>query len=121
MAARLATAAAAPVMVRGMVFLPWALARYGHYINYTIENHAMSKAPFRLAVIGHRAAGLTAALAAAEAARLHDLAADITVVEKIPEASAGGNTLWSPSYMRLEAPDRIAADFEDEMLRATNG
>src|SRR5260370_36074934 len=46
---------------------------------------------------------------------------EITLVEKAPQESAGGNTLWSPSYMRLAAPDRIALDFERDMLEASNG
>jgi tricarballylate dehydrogenase len=46
---------------------------------------------------------------------------EVTLVEKAPEESAGGNTLWSPSYMRLAAPDRIAPDFERDMLKASNG
>jgi tricarballylate dehydrogenase len=46
---------------------------------------------------------------------------DVTLVEKATEESAGGNTLWSPSYMRLAAPDRIAPDFEHDMLAASNG
>ena len=35
--------------------------------------------------------------------------------------AAGGNTLWSPSYMRLDAPDRVAPDFEAAMGEATGG
>jgi tricarballylate dehydrogenase len=80
-----------------------------------------SKVPHRLVVVGHGAAGLSAALAAAEAARRRDLAVDVTLVEKATEEAAGGNTLWSPSYMRLAAPDRIAPDFERDMLQASNG
>jgi tricarballylate dehydrogenase len=80
-----------------------------------------SKVPHRLVVVGHGAAGLSAALAAAEAARRRDLAVDVTLVEKAAEEAAGGNTLWSPSYMRLAAPDRIAPDFERDMLQASNG
>src|SRR5262245_8471840 len=81
----------------------------------------MSKARHRLVVVGHGAAGLAAALTAVETARRHDLPADVTLVEKAPEESAGGNTLWSPSYIRLDAPDRIAPDFEHDMLRVSNG
>jgi len=81
----------------------------------------MSKSPHRLVVVGHGAAGLSAALTAAEAARRHDLPVEVTLVEKAPEESAGGNTLWSPSYIRLAAPDRIAPDFERDMLAASNG
>src|SRR6266446_545036 len=81
----------------------------------------MSKARRRLVVVGHGAAGLAAALTAAETARRHDLPVEVTLVEKAPEESAGGNTLWSPSYMRLAAPDRVAPNFEEDMLRASNG
>jgi tricarballylate dehydrogenase len=81
----------------------------------------MSKARRRLVVVGHGAAGLSAALTAAEAARRHEFHVEVTLVEKAPEASAGGNTLWSPAYMRLAAPDRVAPDFERDMLDASNG
>jgi len=81
----------------------------------------MSKAPHRLVVVGHGAAGLAAALTAVETVRRHDLPVDVTLVEKAPEESAGGNTLWSPSYVRLDAPDRIAPDFEHDMLAASSG
>ena len=81
----------------------------------------MSKAPHRLVVVGHGAAGLAAVLAAVETARRHDLAVDVTLVEQADEESAGGNTLWSPSYMRLDAADRIAPDFEREMMQAASG
>jgi succinate dehydrogenase/fumarate reductase flavoprotein subunit len=86
-----------------------------------MENRDMSKVPHRLVVVGHGAAGLTAAVAAAEAARSHDLAVEITLLEKAAPEAAGGNTLWSPSYMRLDANDRIAPDFEDAMLEACDG
>jgi succinate dehydrogenase/fumarate reductase flavoprotein subunit len=66
-----------------------------------MENRDMSKVPHRLVVVGHGAAGLAAAVAAAEAARSHDLAVEITLLEKAAQEAAGGNTLWSPSYMRL--------------------
>src|SRR5215468_1044650 len=81
----------------------------------------MSKARRRLVVVGHGAAGLAAALTAVEASRRHDFPVEVTLVEKAPEESAGGNTLWSPSYMRLAAPDRIAPDFERDMLEASSG
>ncbi len=44
---------------------------------------------------------------------------DITVLEKSREEEAGGNTRWSPSYMRLAAPDRLAPGFEDDMQEAS--
>jgi tricarballylate dehydrogenase len=75
----------------------------------------------RLVVVGHGAAGLAAAVAAAETARACGLDVAITLLEKADAEQAGGNTLWSPSYMRLDAPDRVAPDFEAAMLEATGG
>src|SRR5271169_6741749 len=90
-------------------------------MRHQMENRDMSKVPHRLVVVGHGAAGLTAAVAAAEAARSQGRAVEITLVEKATQEAAGGNTLWSPSYMRLDASDRIAPDFEDAMMEATGG
>ncbi|HEV7408982.1 MAG TPA: FAD-binding protein [Bradyrhizobium sp.] len=75
----------------------------------------------KLVVVGHGAAGLAAALSAAEQARSRGLRIDITLLEKSPEEEAGGNTRWSPSYMRLAAPDRLAPGFEDDMQQASGG
>ncbi len=75
----------------------------------------------RLVVVGHGAAGLAAALSAAEQARGRGLRLDITLLEKSREDEAGGNTRWSPSYMRLAATDRLAPGFEDDMLEASGG
>jgi tricarballylate dehydrogenase len=75
----------------------------------------------KLVVVGHGAAGLAAALSVAEQARSRGLRIDITLLEKSPEEEAGGNTRWSPSYMRLAAPDRLAPGFEDDMQEASGG
>jgi tricarballylate dehydrogenase len=75
----------------------------------------------KLVVVGHGAAGLSAALSAAEQARARGLRIDITVLEKSREEDAGGNTRWSPSYMRLAAPDRLASGFEDDMQQVSGG
>jgi tricarballylate dehydrogenase len=75
----------------------------------------------KLVVVGHGAAGLAAALSAAEQARDRGLQLEITLLEKSPQDEAGGNTRWSPSYMRLAAPDRIEPGFEDDMLEASGG
>src|SRR6266403_1314141 len=75
----------------------------------------------RLVVVGHGAAGLAAALAAAEQARSRGLRIDVTLLEKSREAEAGGNTRWSPAYMRLDAPDRLAPGFEDDMRQSSGG
>jgi tricarballylate dehydrogenase len=68
-------------------------------------------------VVGQGAAGLAAALAAAEAAR----GVHITLIDKAPADEAGGNTRWSPSYMRMAAPDRVEPSFVPDMLAATQG
>ena len=73
-----------------------------------------------LIVVGQGAAGLTAALAAAEAARGRNEPIRITLIDKASEAEAGGNTLWSPSNMRMAAPDRVEPSFVQDMLAATN-
>ena len=75
----------------------------------------------RLVVVGHGAAGLAAALAAAEQARSRGLRIEIILLEKSREAEAGGNTRCSPSYMRLDAPDRLAPGFEDDMRQSSGG
>lgn len=75
----------------------------------------------KLVVVGHGAAGLAAALSAAEHARSRGLRIDITLLEKSREDEAGGNTRWSPSYMRLAATDRLAPGFEDDMREASGG
>src|SRR6202163_756304 len=72
-----------------------------------------------LVVVGHGAAGLAAALSAAEQADKSGLRIDVTLLEKSREAEAGGNTRWSPCYMRLDAPDRLGCGFEEDMLEAS--
>src|SRR6202166_1466300 len=81
----------------------------------------MSQPPHRLIVVGHGAAGLAAALSAAEQAKSNDVPIDITVLEKSSEDEAGGNTSWSPSNMRLDAPDRIDPGFEEDMHSVSGG
>jgi tricarballylate dehydrogenase len=81
----------------------------------------MTQYPRKLVVVGHGAAGLAAALSAAEQVRSRGLRIDITLLEKSREDEAGGNTRWSPSYVRLAAPDRLAPDFEDDMQEASGG
>ena len=75
----------------------------------------------KLVVVGHGAAGLAAALSAAEEARRHGTAIDIAILEKASEEEAGGNTRFSPSYMRMAAPDRVAPGFEEDMFEACGG
>ena len=43
----------------------------------------------------------------------------VTLIDKASEEEAGGNTRWSPSYMRMAAPDRVEPSFVHDMLAAT--
>ena len=81
---------------------------------------AVASAARNLIVVGQGAAGLAAALAAAEAARAHSRPINVTLVDKAPEDEAGGNTRWSPSNMRMASPDRVEPSFVHDMLAATN-
>ena len=77
-------------------------------------------AKFRnLVVVGQGAAGLSAALAAAQTARERGLPLNVTLVEKASAAEAGGNTRWTPAYMRMASPDRVETGFVHDMLAAT--
>jgi tricarballylate dehydrogenase len=75
----------------------------------------------KLVIVGHGAAGLAAALSAAEEAGRRGAAIDITILEKAREEEAGGNTRFSPSYMRMAAPEHVAPGFEDDMREACGG
>jgi tricarballylate dehydrogenase len=79
----------------------------------------VSDNPTNIVIVGEGAAGLAAALAAAEAARDSKRAVAITLIDKAPEAEAGGNTRWTPAYMRMAAPDRVEPSFVHDMLEAT--
>lgn len=72
-----------------------------------------------IVVIGQGAAGLAAALAAAETARAKSRAIKVTLIDKAPEQDAGGNTRWTPSYMRMASVDRVESSFVHDMLEAT--
>ena len=43
----------------------------------------------------------------------------VTLIDKAPEADAGGNTRWTPSYMRMASVDRVEPSFVHDMLEAT--
>jgi tricarballylate dehydrogenase len=81
----------------------------------------MSNRSPHIVVIGQGAAGLAAALSAAEAGRAGQQPLRITLIDKAAEADAGGNTRWSPSNMRMAAPDRVEPRFVQDMLVATQG
>jgi len=74
-----------------------------------------------LIVVGHGAAGLAAALAAAETAHARGAPVKITLIDKAGESEAGGNTRWSPSYMRMASPTHMEPTFVNDMKEATRG
>jgi tricarballylate dehydrogenase len=74
---------------------------------------------FEIVVVGQGAAGLAAALSAVEEARARGLGATVTLIDKASADEAGGNTRWTPAYMRMAAPDRVETSFVHDMLAAT--
>src|SRR5512143_1393424 len=79
----------------------------------------MSQSSRNLIVVGQGAAGLTAALAAAEMARARGWPITVTLADKAAESEAGGNTRWSPSYMRMASPSEMESTFVADMREAT--
>src|SRR5262249_6337260 len=65
-----------------------------------------------LVVVGQGAAGLAAALAAAERAREINRHTHITIVDRAPAGQAGGGTRFSPANMRLADAQAMVREFE---------
>jgi tricarballylate dehydrogenase len=80
---------------------------------------AMNLPSRHIVVVGQGAAGLAAALAAAEEMLRAEQPIRITLIDKAAEAESGGNTRWSPTNMRMPAPDRAEPGFVQDMLAAT--
>jgi tricarballylate dehydrogenase len=79
----------------------------------------MSVASKNIVVVGQGAAGLSAALSAAQDAAARKFPVRVTLVDKAVEQEAGGNTRWSPSYMRMASPEKVEPSFVHDMLAAT--
>jgi tricarballylate dehydrogenase len=79
----------------------------------------MSEGSKNIIVVGQGAAGLAAALAAAQEAHARGLPIRVTLLDKASADEAGGNTRWSPSNMRMASPDRVEPSFVHDMLTAT--
>jgi tricarballylate dehydrogenase len=77
--------------------------------------------PRRIVVVGHGAAGLCAAVAAREAASADGSDAEVILVDRADEASCGGNSRWSPSNIRMLAPDAMEPGFADEIVAQSGG
>ena len=81
----------------------------------------MKRPDYDIVVVGHGAAGLTAALSAAECAREAGRQLRIAVLERAPKGKHGGNTRFTPCYMRMEETNRVSPEFVNEMLEASGG
>src|ERR1044072_1788932 len=79
----------------------------------------MSASTKNLIVVGQGAAGVAAALSAAEGARRRGSPVSRTLIDKASAEEAGGTPRWSPSYMRMAAPNRVETSFVHDMLAAT--
>src|SRR5262245_42697254 len=79
----------------------------------------MTKGSRHLIVVGQGAAGLAAALSAAESSEGIKQAIHITLIDKAPETAGGGDTRWSPSYIRMSALDQVDPNCFEDMLAAT--
>lgn len=75
----------------------------------------------RVVVVGQGAAGLAAALAAAQAARERRIDANVSVIDRAPEGAAGGNTRWSPSNLRMRAPDAVEPGLAESIVAESAG
>ena len=67
-----------------------------------------------VAVVGSGIAGLSAALAAAEAG------ADVLILERAPRGEHGGNTRYTEAFLRMKSISEVADDF-DESLADNSG
>ena len=74
---------------------------------------------FDIVVVGCGAAGLSAAVSAAESQWGESLR--VAVLERATEAERGGNSRWTGAYLRLEDVYTPAEGFADDMARFSNG
>lgn len=77
----------------------------------------MSEQRADIVVIGAGVAGLTAAVAAAEAAPERT----VVLLDKAPQREAGGNTKWTDAYFRLEDVYEPAEGFAEDMASFSRG
>ena len=74
-----------------------------------------------IVIVGHGAAGLCAAVSAAETALARGRKARIAVIERAPEAEHGGNSRWTPSYIRMPSVAGVAEGFVEDIVRESGG
>ena len=77
---------------------------------------------YDLVVVGCGAAGLAAALSAAESAsEVGEENFSVAVLERSPKEERGGNTRWTGAYLRLKDTETIADGFVEDMLQYSGG
>src|SRR5579875_437604 len=81
----------------------------------------MISTTYDLIIVGSGAAGLAAALSALERKHERGSSARIALLERSDAAERGGNTRYSQANMRLEAVDRLAPGFVEDMLAVSAG
>lgn len=77
--------------------------------------------PCEIVIVGHGAAGLCAAVSAAEAALEQGIKVRITVIERASEAEHGGNSRWTPSYIRMPSVAGVADGFIEDIVHESGG
>jgi tricarballylate dehydrogenase len=83
----------------------------------TTDNNDVS-GPWDLVVVGHGAAGLSAALAYLETAGAEHRR--VAVLDKAPRAQRGGSTAWTSAVLRLDDDLQLAEDW-GRIVRETGG
>jgi tricarballylate dehydrogenase len=75
----------------------------------------------KILIVGGGAAGLCAALSALETAREGGIDARVTILDRAPETACGGGSRWSPSNIRMFAPDAMEPGFVDQVVAQSGG
>jgi tricarballylate dehydrogenase len=70
---------------------------------------------FDLVVVGCGISGLSAAVSAQQAG------AKVAVLERAVREERGGNTRYTESYWRMQSPEEVSADFEDQLAANSGG
>ncbi|GAA5144921.1 FAD-dependent tricarballylate dehydrogenase TcuA [Microbacterium pseudoresistens] len=74
-----------------------------------------------VAVVGAGAAGLSAAVAAAETAAANGSGTTVVLLDRAPDNEAGGNTRWTDAYLRLQDVYEPAENFAEDMIAFSDG
>src|SRR3954469_15327985 len=81
----------------------------------------MSESTYDLVVVGHGAAGLSAAIGYADAAAEQGRTARIAVVERAPRDERGGATRYTSSWFRITEDRKLDPNFVGLMESVSGG